>query len=219
MLADGPEARDDRVRASYGAVAAPYADTFSDELGDGQPFETWLLDRVAAHAAGGPVVEVGCGPGHVTAYLAAAGADATGLDFTPQMVEQARLRFPDATYEVGDLRRLVRPTTAAGWSAVLGWYSLIHLAPSELPEAIHALVRPLAPGGWLVLALHAGSEVRHNAEWFGVAVDLHVVLHEPEEIVALVAAAGLGEIEWYRRGPLARRGETMERLYVVARKP
>ena len=64
---------------------------------------------MVAHAAGGPVVEVGCGPGHVTAYLADAGADATGIDLSPAMVAEARRRFPDGAYEVGDLRRLMRP--------------------------------------------------------------------------------------------------------------
>ena len=219
VLADGPVARDERVRASYDAVALPYADSLVDELLDSQPFETWLLDRVAAHADGGPVIEVGCGPGHVTAYLAEAGADAFGIDLSPGMVEQARARFPDGAYEVGDLRRLMRPTTATGWSAVLGWYSLIHLASSELPDAIGALSRPLAPGGWLVLGMHAGVEVRHNELWFDVPIDLDFVFHEPGEIVGLVEAAGLVDVEWYRRGPITQRGESTQRLYVIARKP
>jgi hypothetical protein len=218
VLADGAEARDQRVRASYDTVAVGYADHLVDEL-FGLPFETWLLDRVAAHADGGPVVEVGCGPGHVTAYLADAGADATGVDLSPDMVAEARSRFPDGRYEVGDLRRLMRPTTAPGWSAVLAWYSLIHLAASELPEALAALVRPLVPGGWLVLGLHAGAEVRHLDEWFGQPVDLDFVLHDPAQVRALVEAAGLVDVEWYHRGPVASRGETTERLYVVARKP
>jgi uncharacterized protein len=218
VLAEGASARDDRVRASYDAVAATYADHLVNEV-SGLPFERWLLDRVAAHADGGPVVEVGSGPGHITAYLADAGADATGIDLSPRMVEQARSRYPDGVYEVGDLRRLMRPTSAPGWSAVLAWYSLIHLAASELPGAITALARPLAPGGWLVVALHAGSEVRHHDEWFEVPVDLDFVLHEPEDVVALVEAAGLVDIEWYHRGPVDARGETTQRLYVVARKP
>lgn len=218
VLTGGADARDARVRASYDAIATPYADALLDELAR-LPFETWLLDRVAAHAAGGPVVEVGSGPGHVTAHLAASGADATGIDLSPAMVEEARSRFPDGVYEVGDLRRLMRPTSAPGWSAVLAWYSLIHLAASELPAALDALTRPLAPGGWLVVALHSGSEVRHNAEWFGVPVDLDLVLHDRSEVVRLVEAAGLTDVEWYLRGPVTARGETSERLYVVARGP
>lgn len=212
------EERDARVRASYDAVATAYADSLLTELDD-LPFETWLLDRVAARAAGGPVVEVGCGPGHVTAYLAGAGADATGMDLSPGMVAEARRRFPDGSYEVGDLRRLMRPTAAPGWSAVLAWYSLIHLAPAELPGAVESLARPLAPGGWLVLALHAGSDVRHHDEWFDQQVDLDFVFHEQDEIVRLVTAAGLAEVEWYRRGPIDSRGEATQRLYVLARNP
>jgi uncharacterized protein len=218
VLADGSVARDDRVRASYDAVSGAYADHLVNEV-SGLPFERWLLDRVAAHADGGPVVEVGCGPGHVTAYLADAGADAFGIDLSPGMIEQARARFPDGAYEVGDLRRLMRPTTATGWSAVLGWYSLIHLAASELPDAVGALTRPLAAGGWLVLGLHVGADVRHHDEWFDVPVDLDFVLHEPADVVAVVEAAGLVDVEWYHRGPIAQRAETTERLYVIGRKP
>jgi uncharacterized protein YceH (UPF0502 family) len=217
VLEQGAAARDDRVRSSYDAVAGGYAEKLVDELDD-LPFERWLLDRVAAHADGGPVVEVGCGPGHVTAYLAEAGADATGLDLSPAMVEEARRRFPDGDYQVGDLRRLIRPTSAPGWSAVLAWYSLIHLAASELPETLAALSRPLATGGWLVVALHAGSEVRHLDEWFEQPVDLDFVLHEPAEVVRLVESAGLADVEWYHRGPVTTRGETTERLYVIGRR-
>ena len=122
------------------------------------------------------------------------------------MVAEARRRFPGRRYEVGDLRRLGRPPTSAGWAAVLGWYSLIHLAASELPQAVAALARPLAPGGWLVLGLHAGAEVRHVDEWFGHEVDLDFVLHEPASVVAVVESAGLVDIEWYRRGPVTSRG-------------
>jgi uncharacterized protein YceH (UPF0502 family) len=218
VIAQGAEVRDAQVRSSYDAVATSYADHLVDEL-SALPFETWLLDRVVAHADGRPVVEVGSGPGHITGYLAEHGADATGIDLSPAMVAEARRRFPAATFEVGDLRRLGRPPAASGWAAVLGWYSLIHLAGSELPDAVAALVRPLVPGGWLVLALHAGSELRHADEWFGHEIDLDFVLHEPSDVVALVEAAGLIDTEWYRRGPVAVRGETSERLYVVARRP
>ena len=218
MLAHGAEARDQRVRSSYDAVATGYADHLADELLD-QPFERWLLDRIAAHADGGPVVEVGCGPGHVTAYLAEAGADAFGIDLSPGMVEEARRRFPDGDYQVGDLRRLMRPTYGAGWTAVLAWYSLIHLAASELPDALAALARPLLPGGWLVVGLHTGARIRHLDEWFDAPVDLDFVLHDLAEVVRLVEDAGMTDVEWYHRGAMPARGEISERLYVVGRKP
>jgi uncharacterized protein YceH (UPF0502 family)/protein-L-isoaspartate O-methyltransferase len=217
VIADGGAARDDRVRATYGAVAGAYADGLTDEL-DGLPFECWLLERIAS-AATGPVVEVGCGPGHVTAFLAGLGADARGIDLTPEMVEQARARFPGIRYDVGDLRALIRPEQAHGWAAVLAWYSLIHLAGSELAPAIEALARPIAPGGVLVIGMHAGHEVQRVTTWFDQEVELDFVRHEPRDVVAAVVAAGLVDVEWYRRGPVTARGETTDRLYVLARRP
>lgn len=218
VLRDGPQARDERVRAAYDLIAPAYAARLADELA-GLPFERWLLDRVAGLVGDLPVVEVGCGPGHVTAHLVARGVAAHGLDLSPAMVATARERFGEATYEVGDLRSLMRPTSAAGWGAVLAWYSLIHLAAAELPAALEALVRPLAPGGTLVLALHAGTQVEHVEEWFDQPVSLDVVRHEPVQVVTLLEAAGLVEVEWYRRGPIAAREERSERLYVLARQP
>src|SRR4029453_18847410 len=189
VIAGGADLRDAKVRSSYDAVATAYADHLIDEL-QGLPFETWLLDRVRVHAAGQPVVDVGSGPGHVTAYLADGGVDAMGIDLSPGMVSEASARFPAGRFEVGDLNRLTRPATSFGWAAVVAWYSLIHLAASEMPDAVAALARPLAPGGWLVLGLHSGAEVRHLDEWFGQEVDLDLVLHDPAFVVGVVGAAG-----------------------------
>jgi hypothetical protein len=208
VLAAGSAARDDKVRAAYAAVAGSYAERFSDELA-GLAFESWLLRRVVDLAGGAPVIEVGTGPGHVAAFLAEAGAEVTGLDLTPQMVDEARRRYPGVSYQVGDLRQLIRPSTHDGWGAVLAWYSLVHFA---------ALARPLRPNGWLVLALHAGAEVRTITDWLGHQVDLDFVLHDTAAVIATVEQAGLRDVEWYQRGPIASRDETTQRLYVLARK-
>ncbi|HET9423514.1 MAG TPA: DUF480 domain-containing protein [Nocardioides sp.] len=210
--------RDERVRTSYAAVSSAYADHLADEL-DHLPFESWLLRRVAELAGNHPVVEVGCGPGHVTHFLAEAGVRATGMDLTPAMVEEARRRFPDGDYVVGDLRSLMRPTDDAGWGAVLAWYSLCHLAPAEIPEALSALTRPLLPGGWLVVALHAGTGTRELDSWFDIDVDVTFFFHDPARLRAVTEAAGLVDPEWYHRGPVTSRGETTERFYLLARKP
>ena len=220
-LADGPERRDERVRAAYAAVAGSYAERFSGELDD-LPFERWLLERAVRAADGLPVVDAGCGPGHVTAHLAGLGADVRGLDLTPEMVAQARERHPGVRYETGDLRRLMRPESAAGWGAVLAWHSLTHLAGSELPDALAALARPLAPGGVLLVALQAGHEVRRLDSWFDVDLGedgLGFVQHDPVEVVAAVEAVGLVDVEWFVRGPRAALGETSQRLYVLGGRP
>ena len=218
VLADGTQARDARVVAGYDAAAAGYADELIDELTH-KPFDRWLLARVAELAGLGPVADVGCGPGQITAFLAEAGADVTGFDLSPGMIRQALDRFPDLNFEVGDLTRLLRPRTAGGWSAITAWYALVHLAASELPDAMAALTRVLVPGGVLALALHCGPDVQHVSEFFGAQVDLDFVFHDSGQVLAAVAAAGLTEVEWYLRGPYDGVEIATQRLYVLARRP
>ncbi|MFT3860453.1 DUF480 domain-containing protein [Micropruina sp.] len=215
VLADGAAARDARVRDAYDAVAESYFEQLGDELVS-KPFDVWLLERVTSLAGSNPIVDVGCGPGHLTAFLADAGAQVSGVDLSPAMIDVARREFPDLDFSVGSLFTLLRPRTAAGWGGVLAWYSLVHLAASELTPAVAALARTLTPGGVLAVAVHVGAEVRRAAELVGEPVDLDFVLHDQAQLLAAFDAAGLTQLEWYRRGPVAGEAPT-ERLYVLGR--
>ena len=203
---------DAEVLATFAKVAPAYADAFDDIAS--LPFEAWLLSQVALQADG-PVIEVGCGPGHVTAYLVAQGADAQGLDLSPDMLAEARARHPEVRFTQGDQRHLMRPDGAAGWAAVLAWYSLVYTSPDDLPDVVAALARALAPGGCLVVGTLTGGGTRRVTEWFDQEVGFTIVKHTREAVLDAVRKAGLTDVTWYVRG--ARGDETSDRLYVVAR--
>lgn len=217
VLADGPEARDAKVSAAYDALAEAHTARFSAELEEA-PFERWLLDRVVELSGEHPVADVGCGSGGTSAYLADRGARVVGSDLSPEMIRQARLARPDLTFEVRDLRRLMRPTDADGWGVVLAWYSLVHLAESELREALAALARPLRSGGYVVVSLYAGPSIRHVTELWDIPIDLDFVHHDPAAVIAAAEAAGLSDLEWYERGHLPRDGAPVHRFYLIGRR-
>jgi uncharacterized protein YceH (UPF0502 family) len=216
VLADGPAARDARVLASYDLLAEA-EDAPGGDLGD-KPFDGWLLEQVVGLARGGRIADVGCGHGQVTGHLAAAGAAVTGFDLSPAMVARAGADHPELAFEVVHFNRLLRPRDAAGWSAITAWYAFSHLAGSELAPAVAVLAGTLVPGGWLAIAVELGREVRHLDEWCDLPVDLDLVLHDQDDVLAAVAAAGLGEVEWYTRSPCPGEDGTA-RLYVLARRP
>lgn len=217
VLAEGPQARDAKVSTAYDSLAGEYATRLASELDDA-PFERWLLERVVDLAAGHPVADVGCGPGLISAYLHDHGARVVGSDLSAGMVAQARLGHPEITFEVGDLRRLIRPVDADGWGVVLAWYSLVHLAASELAEAIVALARPLRSDGYVVLSLFAGPAIRHVDELWDIPIDLDVVHHDPATVIAAAEAAGLTDLEWYERGLVAGPDEPVHRFYLIGRR-
>lgn len=218
VLAEGPQARDAKVIAAYDTIAATYAGDPSSEVR--HPFEAWLLDEVPGLAEDYPVADLGCGPGHVAARLVDAGAEVVAFDPSPAMVAAARAAHPDLEVQQASLAQLMRPRTAEAWGVVVAWYSLIHLAASELPDALAALARTVRVGGWVLVALHAGEGVVHADEWLGHPVDLDVVLHDRRHVVAAAESAGLTVLESYTRGALRppHGTEQFDRLYVLARR-
>lgn len=216
VLAGGAAARDAAVLAAYDAAAAAYSEALIDEL-VGKPFDVWILERIAAEADG-PVMDLGCGPGQIMAFLADTGIEVHGLDGSAAMVEQARANFPDLDVAVGRFHQLLRPRNAAAWGAVVAWYAFVHLAPSELAPTMAGVAATLRPGGTLALALHLGEGIVHADTLCGVEVDLDVVTHDRDQVLAAVGEAGLEVAEWYVRSPYTHEAQTT-RLYVLARRP
>jgi SAM-dependent methyltransferase len=146
----------------------------------------------------------------------------TGLDLSPNMVAQARTREPDLHFLQGSFAVSPMPRGGdprdPGWGLVTAWYAFVHLAQSELVPTVAALSRVLRRGGVLAVALHVGSEVQHPGELWGVPTELDFVLHDADAVVGAAEAAGLVDIEWYRRSPLPQEVST-QRLYVLGRRP
>ena len=87
-----------------------------------------IAANVAAVAPDGArVLEVGCGPGHLSIRLACQhGLDVTGLDLDPAMIERARANADQAgdgderrpSFLVGDVASLPFPDGRSTWSSV-----------------------------------------------------------------------------------------------------
>jgi trans-aconitate 2-methyltransferase len=115
---------------------------YADERG--RPYLD-LLARVGAEAPG-TVVDLGCGPGNLTALLARRwpGADVLGLDSSPEMVERARdADLGGVRFEQGDLRTW-QPAERVD---VLLSNATYQWVPDHL-ELLPHLVGQVAPGGW-----------------------------------------------------------------------
>jgi SAM-dependent methyltransferase len=139
--------------------------------------------------AGAPVLDVGCGPGHVTAFLATLGLDARGLDLSAGMVAEARRLHPSLRFDAASMLDL--PCAGEALGGIVAFYSVIHLQADQLPRAFAEFHRVLRPGGLVLLAVHVGEEVRHADEMLGVAVDLDFHFHRTEALSAGLEAAGL----------------------------
>ncbi len=117
--------------------------------------------RRLALAAGGPVLELGCGTGRITLPLARAGVPVVGIDLSAPMLRRARVRLRRARAGVraalvrGDIRHL--PFTCDTFALVAAPYGVLQslVRDRDLATTCAAVAAALRPGGRLVLELVA----------------------------------------------------------------
>ena len=199
----------EKMGTSYDAVADLYEERFLGEL-EAKGYDRRLLEGFAK-ASVGPIVELGCGPGQVGAFLRSFGRTVIGIDLSVAMATLAARRLSGAI--TANMRLL--PLTAGSVGGIVAFYSVIHLRRHELEPAVAEMARVLRPEGRLVLSAHEGDgEIALN-EFMGQRVPFVATLYRLEELVAAAGACGLRLLRADRRPPHPSESPT-ERLYVEA---
>jgi ubiquinone/menaquinone biosynthesis C-methylase UbiE len=179
------------TRVSYDAVAGSYADLtrhLLDETPEERAFLASFADTVRVQG-GGPVADVGCGPGRVTAHLRQLGVDAFGIDLSPGMIEVARRDHPGLRFDVGSMTDLA--LADASLAGLVAWYSLIHVPDDEIRSVLAHFQRVLRPGGPLLLGFHVGDESQLKTQGYGGhPMKIYVHRRRPAQMTTWLADAG-----------------------------
>jgi len=180
-------------------VASRYHEGFAEVT---RQSVTALLDaaRVSQNAR---VLDLACGPGYVAAAAAARGASAVGIDFSSEMVEEARGRYPGIQFEEGDAEQLSIPDSS--FDAVILNFGMLHLGRPE--QALRETHRVLRPGGRIAFTVWDSPD---RAIGFGIVIaaiqkygDLNVPIppgppffrfSDPGESERVLTAAGFRDI-------------------------
>jgi len=150
-----PEAVRAFEHARWERAAPAFASAFATATGQ---FVDALLDAGAVRN-GTRVLDVACGGGIAAAGAAMRGAIATGVDFSPAMLAEARAAHPGVSFLHGDAEAL--PCADAAFDAVVANFGVHHVP--RPPLALAEAHRVLAPGGRMAVSFWAAPE--QNLAW------------------------------------------------------
>ena len=145
-----------RQQAHYDRIGDAYEAHYSDEWSS-------LYRRLHIYEPliagidlkGRRVLDAMCGSGQTAEFLLSRGAEVSGLDISPRVIEQFRAKLPAATAVQGSI--FSSGFADNSFDAIFVTSGLHHLQP-KAQEAVIELRRILKPGGWLCFSEpHAGA--------------------------------------------------------------
>ncbi len=118
-----------------------------------------MIERLVPDVAGLRVLDIGCGTGRNSRYLAGRGASVVGIDFSPKAVEIARRSSPEgnpiySVKSIFDLDERVAFDAAVSWGTI----TIACRNRADLVNALTRIASSLKPGGKLLLCepIHRG---------------------------------------------------------------
>jgi len=137
------------MRAYYSARAPEYDSIYlrPERQADLRAVESWLAPRFAAE----PVLEIACGTGYWTSFIASSAARIVALDSAPETLHIARGRISATTVQfmVGDAYAL--PENLGEFDAAFAGFWFSHVPKARRTEFLRGVTRVLRPGAKVVL--------------------------------------------------------------------
>ena len=133
---------------------------------DGHPLPTRLRELVEGPGAlpAGKALDVGCGTGDTSIFLAQHGWDVTGIDFVTQALDRARAKTTAAgaiaRYQQADVTRLSASGIGGGFHLVVDNGCLHGLSAEQRDAYVREIGSATVPGSRLVIMAFAEGKRR-----------------------------------------------------------
>ena len=206
-----------KVKSCYDAVAGAYAAELFDELSK-KPLDRLLLKQFASeNREKGKMIDLGCGPGQTTRFLADDGVkDLLGTDLSTGMIATARELNPDLEFQTADMLKLDFPNGC--FASAIAFYAIVHITPAQLKTAFNEIWRILKSNGQFLLSFHIGDDIIHRDEFFGEKTDIDFYFFQTAAVSQLLKETGFGMIDAIERYPYEGAEHPSKRAYLWVEK-
>jgi SAM-dependent methyltransferase len=201
---------------TFNTVAEQYWDKFKD-FALYEPTYDWFC----AHLPDGQieVLEIACGPGHVSRYLLNKNPTIKllGIDLAPNMVKLAQRHNSKAAFQIMDCRNIL--ALAQSFAAIMCGFCLPYLSWQDSQKLIDDMCQLIKPGGLLYISVTEGESSQQGFQGSDSARgSVYVHYHDIEAIQDKLKVAGM-EILGTKHLSHIHNQQTTKDVFILARKP
>ncbi|HVO74943.1 MAG TPA: class I SAM-dependent methyltransferase [Ignavibacteriaceae bacterium] len=202
---------------AYNLAAEKYHRLFHDEL-EKKEFDRQILDEFSNYFGKDSILcDAGCGPSaHIARYLFDKGINIIGIDISEKCIEIAQRVNPLIKFERGDFSKLNFKDNF--FDGLISYYSIIDTPKKYIPKIINEFNRVLKPGGYLLLAVKAGSGEGFVNGLLEIETEIYCTFFNEYEILQYALRNELEIIKLEVRKPLEFEIQN-DRIYLICKKP
>lgn len=148
-----PEEKKENVKAVFNITAEKYVAYFGDDWEFKEQIDAFIQKVVSC----GKVLDLGCGGGYISFYLANNGLNPIGIDFSSEMIRIATEKYPQIPFlqmDIINIEDYFGPNSIDGLLAI---YTLYFVPKEQMDSVLDSLSRVLKDGAPFLMVLQIGN--------------------------------------------------------------
>lgn len=195
---------------TYNIIAKKYDEEYGNDLSD-----TPYIDIFLSKTCGKQILDIGCGTGTLSEYIANKGYIVDAIDFSEEMLKIARNKIKNVNFIQMDMRSI---NINKKYNGIMLAYSLFHISKKEVIKAIEAYYNLLKDNGTMLIILQEGEGEKYVEENLEKGLKKFVNYYSFEEIEKVLNANHFEIIEKMRKKPLSEFSLQNDKLVIICKK-